>query len=136
MSAAKHLLGLESGLDENDDDAIYDDAVFGDYENSRMGLIDESFSFTFKERLVGFVTCVLLGWALSLVSLFSTATGHYNPKRFVLFYTFGNILSLCGGMFLYGPVAQLRSMFDDTRRNATLVRIVVYSYLPACRRRK
>lgn len=39
---------------------------------------------------------------------------------FVLNATVGNIISLCGSLFLCGPVAQLKKMWAETRRAATI----------------
>ena len=44
-----------------------------------------------------------------------------NPVPFALQYTFGNILSICGTMFLVGPKRQLRNMTSATRWIAALV---------------
>ena len=39
---------------------------------------------------------------------------------FVLNATVGNIIALCGSCFLSGPHAQMKKMWADTRRNATI----------------
>ncbi|XP_027146036.1 vesicle transport protein SFT2B-like [Larimichthys crocea] len=42
---------------------------------------------------------------------------------FIVFYTFGNICTLCSTMFLLGPLKQLKRMCDKTRALATTIMI-------------
>jgi len=83
---------------------------------------DKACSLDRTTRLYVFGTCFVLGWILSLMSLVQlphVATGH--PAGFAILYTFGNIISLVGTAFLWGPCAQLKSMFAPVRAVATVV---------------
>lgn len=71
---------------------------------------------TYRERLMGFFTCVGLAIFIDLLSwgsLIGLLTG--NPTRFALTYTFGNIIALCGTAFLVGPTRQVKSLCDKKR---------------------
>lgn len=65
-----------------------------------------------KQRLYGFATCLGVGFILSFLSFLTWAS----PTRFAVIYTTGNIVSLCGSLFLMGPMRYLRSMFHEKRR--------------------
>lgn len=57
-------------------------------------------SLTFKERLMGFAICSVLGFLIELISigaLIKLFGG--NPYKFGLLFTFGNILSVVGYCF-------------------------------------
>jgi drug/metabolite transporter (DMT)-like permease len=45
----------------------------------------------------------------------------HDPLPFVLNATVGNLLALCGSFFLVGPAAQMRRMWHQSRRSATLI---------------
>ncbi|KNE68473.1 hypothetical protein AMAG_12650 [Allomyces macrogynus ATCC 38327] len=87
------------------------------------GLMDEvscgSMKLSRKQRLIGFGVCFVLGFVISLLSFLSMATG--NLAGFAVLYTFGNLTSLCSTGFLTGPAKQVKNMFDETRRTATIV---------------
>lgn len=60
-------------------------------------------SLTWQERLGGCIACMVLGYILSLGSLFrmkDMIAGH--PTSFVIYTTLGNIISLSGSCFLSG----------------------------------
>ena len=59
---------------------------------------------SFKERVIGFVVCTILGYAISIISLGSflgVATG--KPEKFAIMYSLGNVIALMGTGFLVGP---------------------------------
>ena len=58
-----------------------------------------------------------------LSTLFSAEIFLGHPKRFTLFYSLSALCSMGSSLFLMGPVAQLKSMFDPTRVLATSVYI-------------
>ncbi|CAN0164657.1 unnamed protein product [Phaeothamnion confervicola] len=79
-------------------------------------------TLTYKERLIGFGICFGIGWIITIGSLFrilQLLAG--NPVPFVVFYTIGNLLSICASLFLSGPWAQLKRMFAPSRFVATSV---------------
>lgn len=81
--------------------------------------IDEATTLSYKERLIGFGVCFIIGWVVSMASISGVMTIVTNPSRFAILYTIGNIVSLCSTMFLYGPFEQIKTMFHPTRRVAT-----------------
>mmetsp|Transcript_26554 Transcript_26554/g.32143 ORF Transcript_26554/g.32143 Transcript_26554/m.32143 type:complete len:184 (+) Transcript_26554:194-745(+) len=79
-------------------------------------------SLSIRERLMGCLFCVTLGYLLSFGSFLRFAellVG--NPGPFVIFSTAGNILSLCSTCFLTTPSRQIKSMFHETRRVASVL---------------
>ncbi|CAG9334955.1 unnamed protein product [Blepharisma stoltei] len=74
-------------------------------------------ALSFKERMIGFLTCFGLSIfidVISIGSMFGILTG--NPTRFALSYTMSNILALIGSGFLLGFKKQMKSAFDEKRR--------------------
>ena len=75
-----------------------------------------------KTRVQGWAICLCLGFLISLVSaglIKSLLNGRI--LKFAILYTAGTICSLASSMFLWGPVAQCKSMFDKTRRITTII---------------
>ncbi|KAI9980595.1 hypothetical protein PInf_009897 [Phytophthora infestans] len=78
-----------------------------------------------RERVIGCVTCFLLGFLLSLGSTFRLAKlAHGNPAPFAIAYTIGNILSICCTTFFVGPWKQIQTMFHSKRRYSAVVYVV------------
>ncbi|KAF4321046.1 hypothetical protein JM18_004606 [Phytophthora kernoviae] len=79
-------------------------------------------SLTYQERVIGCVTCFLLGFLLSLGSTFRLAKlVHGNPAPFAIAYTIGNLLSIGCTTFFVGPCKQIRTMFHAKRRYSAVV---------------
>jgi len=63
-----------------------------------------------------------VGFLISFGSFFKfTELLRGNPTPFVMQYSLGNIFAICSTCFLYGPLAQAKSMFASTRYITTLV---------------
>jgi hypothetical protein len=79
-------------------------------------------SLSLRERLLGCGTCMICGYLLSFGSFmrFTDLVGG-NPVPLVVSITIGNVLTLCGTCFLTGPSGQVRRMWHETRRMATIV---------------
>jgi Got1/Sft2-like family len=95
-----------------------------DQENKTEEETDSSClpALSFKERLIGFFTCMSLGILIEFISLGSMIgllTG--SPTRYALSFTLGNILSILGTGFLLGFKRQLKSAVDEKRRYTTLI---------------
>jgi len=89
---------------------------------SMPGQPKEKACLTYKQRLIGCASCLILGTLLSLFSLASFAQLLLgNPGPFALKFTVGNLLSLGAATFLVGPRTQLRGMMAPQRRVASLV---------------
>jgi hypothetical protein len=79
-------------------------------------------SLSYQERVIGFITCFVLGFLLSVGSTFRLARlVRGNPAPFAIAYTIGNLLSLCCTMFFVGPCKQIETMFHSKRRWSAVV---------------
>uniref|UniRef100_A0A7S3JV88 Vesicle transport protein n=1 Tax=Aureoumbra lagunensis TaxID=44058 RepID=A0A7S3JV88_9STRA len=77
---------------------------------------------TYQQRIGGYIACFFVSFCLSIGSftrLVELVKG--NPAPFVVFYTLGNVMAIIGSLFLSGPRAQCKKMWDPTRRIATSV---------------
>uniref|UniRef100_A0A6T6H7X9 Vesicle transport protein n=1 Tax=Craspedostauros australis TaxID=1486917 RepID=A0A6T6H7X9_9STRA len=75
-----------------------------------------------RERMLGCATCMVCGYILSFGSFLrfrSLITG--DPVPIVVHVTIGNILALCGTCFLTGPTSQVRRMWHQSRRGASIM---------------
>lgn len=78
-------------------------------------------SLSWRERLIGCVSCMIFGYILSFGAFFRIkALMLGNPMPFVVNATVGNIIALCGSCFISGPHAQSKKMFHETRKVATI----------------
>ncbi|TDH66529.1 hypothetical protein CCR75_005792 [Bremia lactucae] len=91
-------------------------------------------SLSYQERLIGCVTCFLLGFLLSLGSTFRLAKlVHGNPAPFSIAYTIGNVLSISCTTFFVGPWKQIQTMFHIKRRESAVVYVVfIFVTLALC----
>ncbi|EGR34124.1 hypothetical protein IMG5_023480 [Ichthyophthirius multifiliis] len=54
-------------------------------------------SLTYKQRLIGFITCSVLGQICSiLATILFVAVKRGSPAKFAIIFTIGNIISLAG----------------------------------------
>jgi len=76
---------------------------------------------TWRERILGCVTCMIAGYLLSIGSFWriKDLVINHDPLPFVVNATVGNLIALAGSFFLSGPQAQFRNMWQEKRRNAT-----------------
>ncbi|KAI9220100.1 vesicle transport protein, partial [Blastocladiella britannica] len=78
---------------------------------------------TRKQRLIGFGSCFVFGFVLSLLSFLSLSLG--NVTAYAIVYTLGNLTSLLSTSFLSGfKSQQMKGMFDKKRKIASLVFLV------------
>ncbi|KAL3659180.1 hypothetical protein V7S43_015758 [Phytophthora oleae] len=82
-------------------------------------------SLTKKQRMIGFVSCFVLGYLVSFGSTFALIAGSDNGAKFGVTYSLGNIISLCGSGFLVGPKQQVKLMFKPVRRIATIIYLLM-----------
>mmetsp|Transcript_20195 Transcript_20195/g.29974 ORF Transcript_20195/g.29974 Transcript_20195/m.29974 type:complete len:173 (-) Transcript_20195:2368-2886(-) len=82
-------------------------------------------SLSWKERMIGCGSCMVLGYILSFGAFFRVKDLLLgNPLPFVLNATIGNMIALAGSCFLSGPKAQAGRMFNETRRAASIAYLV------------
>ena len=72
-------------------------------------------SLSLKTRVYGWLTCFVLGYIISLASCGMIVRVATNPIKFAVLYTLGTIVALASSCFLWGPMAQIKSMFDKKR---------------------
>ena len=75
-----------------------------------------------KTRIKGWFICLCLGFLISLISagiLKSLLRG--DILKFAILYVAGTFCSLGASLFLWGPAAQCKAMFDPKRRWTTII---------------
>eukprot|EP01038_Epipyxis_sp_PR26KG_P011692 gene11692-15655_t len=84
-------------------------------------------NITFKQRVMGFAGCAVMGWILSLMGTFTLIGGHDagHLATFVILYVIGNVVALFATGFLLGPRSQCRQMFHPTRKYSTIFYLVM-----------
>lgn len=83
---------------------------------------DSAFKFlglTRTQRLYGFVGCLIIGFALSLLGSILLFLGQLGS--FAVLYTIGILVSLIGTGFVIGFASQFKLMFKPVRIIATIV---------------
>ncbi|CUG89071.1 Got1/Sft2-like family protein, putative [Bodo saltans] len=70
-------------------------------------------------RLQGFVMFTALSVFSSFMGWIALSTGYM--WKYSVLTTLGQVMSICSTVLLMGPQKQLESMFDKTRKDATLV---------------
>ncbi|XP_047318541.1 vesicle transport protein SFT2B-like [Impatiens glandulifera] len=89
-------------------------------EESSFAFIDDfnrNCTFSTKQRLYGFAICLASGLTFTLLSLLV----FFNPIKFGITFTFGNLMSLGSTAFLIGPQRQFSMMLDPVRIYATAI---------------
>ncbi|KMZ75223.1 putative Vesicle transport protein SFT2B [Zostera marina] len=72
-----------------------------------------------QQRMYGFAICLVTGLACTFLSLLV----FFNPVKFGITFTFGNMLALGSTAFLIGPQRQFLMMLDPVRIYATALYI-------------
>jgi len=85
-----------------------------------MDEVNSQLTMSWSRRIIGFVSCVLLGGGLVFLSTFFLLA----PRSFGKFYTLGNLLLLGSTLFLVGPYRQFKNMCGRERAFATTIYIV------------
>lgn len=70
-----------------------------------------------KQRFYGFATCLAAGLTCTLLSMLV----FFNPIKFGITFTLGNLLALGSTAFLIGPKRQVTMMLDPVRIYATAI---------------
>jgi len=74
-------------------------------------------NLSYETRMTLFLLFFVLGWFFVLFSPVWSG----GIWGFALIYTLGNVCATSSGFFLWGPKTQIKYMFADHRRNATMV---------------
>ncbi|XP_038705368.1 vesicle transport protein SFT2B isoform X1 [Tripterygium wilfordii] len=103
----KMLVGMEVEDDEEQEAA--------DNNSSFMDEFNRECTLTTKQRFYGFAICFVAGFTCTILSMLV----FFNPVKFGITFTFGNLLSLGSTAFLIGPKRQVNMMLDPVRIYAT-----------------
>ncbi|XP_020596551.1 vesicle transport protein SFT2B isoform X2 [Phalaenopsis equestris] len=105
LERAKMLVGMEV-----DEEVPAEAPSFFDDFNRQCTL-------TTQQRLYGFAVCLAAGLACTFLSILV----FFNPIKFGITFTFGNLLALGSTAFLIGPKRQFDLMLDAVRIYATAI---------------
>jgi hypothetical protein len=76
-----------------------------------------------KERAIGWLVCSVTGWVVSIIASISLVTSD-DIIAFAILYSVGQILNICGSIFLSTPKGQWKAMTNKSRLVTSLVYIV------------
>jgi len=113
LEKMKMLVGMEVEEEEERQAASLEES--GSF--SFMDDFNRSCTLSTKQRLNGFVICFVAGLTCTLLSMLV----FFNPVKFGIMFTFGNLLSLGSTAFLIGPKRQVTMMLDPVRIYATAI---------------
>ncbi|MQL77219.1 hypothetical protein Taro_009624 [Colocasia esculenta] len=111
LEKAKMLVGMEVDEESPGD---------GDGDDAGPSFIDDfnrQCTLSTKQRLYGFAICLVSGLACTLLSLLV----FFNPVKFGVVFTLGNLFALGSTAFLIGPKRQVVMMLDPVRIYATAI---------------
>ncbi|KAJ4756532.1 Vesicle transport protein [Rhynchospora pubera] len=109
LERAKMLVGME----------VDEEAAVPQESSSFIDDFNRHCTLTTTQRLYGFAICFVSGIACVLLSMIV----FFNPIKFGITFTFGNLLALGSTAFLIGPKRQLDMMLDPVRIYATAIYI-------------
>ncbi|KAM8875389.1 SFT2 domain containing 2a isoform 1-T1 [Spinachia spinachia] len=81
--------------------------------------VNEASTLGWGTRVKGFVACFVVGAACAVLGVCLLFLPRIGITLFIVFYTFGNLCTICSTMFLMGPMKQLKRMCDKTRALAS-----------------
>lgn len=105
---AKMLVGLEV----DDEEQAVEETSSSFYDD-----FNRDCTLSTKQRLYGFAICLAAGLACTFLSMLV----FFNPIKFGITFTFGNLLALGSTAFLIGPKRQVVMMLDSVRIYATAI---------------
>ncbi|PKA66745.1 hypothetical protein AXF42_Ash003400 [Apostasia shenzhenica] len=108
LERAKMLVGMEV------DEEVPDEASSSFFDD-----FNRQCTLSTKQRLYGFAICLASGLACTFLSILV----FFNPIKFGITFTFGNLLALGSTAFLIGPKRQFNMMLDPVRIYATALYI-------------
>jgi len=91
-----------------------------DEEQSALNDFNKQCTLSYRTRIIGFGVFMTIGVILSIIAAFMVFDIADHPAKFAVPYTLGTICSLLSTIFLWGPVKQLKAMFDKTRIFTTI----------------
>jgi len=86
-----------------------------DEEQSSLDEFNKQCTLSYRSRIIGFAIFMSIGVILAVIAAFMVFDIADHPAKFAVPYTLGTICSLLSTIFLWGPMKQLKAMFDKTR---------------------
>ncbi|KAM7513912.1 hypothetical protein LguiA_003495 [Lonicera macranthoides] len=115
MNQAVEKMKMLVGMDvEDNESAVEEESSF-----AFMDDFNRNCTLSTKQRLHGFAICLVAGITCTLLSMLV----FFNPVKFGITFSFGNLLSLGSTAFLIGPKRQVAMMLDPVRIYATAIYI-------------
>ncbi len=65
-------------------------------------------SLSYKQRVIGFIACLVIGWVVSLLGTIVFWSG--DIKLFAVLYVIGSCISIASTSFLIGPANQCKKV--------------------------
>mmetsp|Transcript_17091 Transcript_17091/g.53388 ORF Transcript_17091/g.53388 Transcript_17091/m.53388 type:complete len:221 (+) Transcript_17091:29-691(+) len=104
--------------------------LLGLQEKSKLEQLEDELcsccpTMSYQQRIAGYCTCLFLSFCLTIGA--ATRLGELlagDPAPFAIFFTFQNVVAICGSFFLSGPAAQCKKMCDSSRFIATTLYFV------------
>lgn len=115
MNQALEKMKMLVGMDVEDEEA----APEQESSFSFMDDLNRNCTLSTKQRFQGFAICLTSGIACTLLSMLV----FFNPIKFGITFSFGNLLALGSTAFLIGPKRQVTMMLDPVRIYATAIYI-------------
>ncbi|XP_008460846.1 uncharacterized protein LOC103499598 [Cucumis melo] len=109
----KMLVGVEVDDERQASTATIDDGSSSWF----MDDFNRNCTLSTKQRFYGFAICFVAGVTCTLMSMLV----FFNPIKFGIAFTLGNMLSLGSTAFLVGPKRQVTMMLDPVRIYATAI---------------
>ncbi|CAI9108816.1 OLC1v1008510C1 [Oldenlandia corymbosa var. corymbosa] len=111
LEKMKMLVGMEA-----DEESLAEP----DDSSSSFAFVDDfnrNCTLSTKQRLYGFIICLVSGITCTLLSMLV----FFNPIKFGITFSLGNLLALGSTAFLIGPKRQMTMMVDPVRIYATAI---------------
>ncbi|XP_021734720.1 vesicle transport protein SFT2B-like isoform X2 [Chenopodium quinoa] len=105
----KMLVGME--VDDEESSAVNSAAD----DSSFMDEFNRNCTLSTKQRIQGFAICFVAGLTCTFLSMLV----FFNPIKFGIAFTLGNLLAIGSTAFLIGPKRQVAMMLDPVRIYAT-----------------
>ncbi|KAH7534110.1 uncharacterized protein LOC107407871 [Ziziphus jujuba] len=113
MNHAFEKVKMLVGMEPDEEEAT----ASADSSSSFMDDLNRDCTLSTKQRLYGFAICLSAGITCTLLSMLV----FFNPIKFGITFTLGNLLSLGSTGFLIGPKRQVTMMLDPVRIYATAI---------------
>jgi hypothetical protein len=90
-------------------------------DESVIGEFNKTCTMSYKNRIIACLTCYVVGYIITFGSIFAITQLGRHPEKFAIMYSLGNIIALMSTCFLWGPMSQMKKMFEKVRVVATIV---------------